>query len=62
MVRLIEGVWDCQYCDSKKIRGSIRVCPVCGRQRDNNIEFYIDNPHDYVDEEIAKTVNYPPLK
>ena len=60
MGRLIEGVWDCRYCDSHKIRGSIRVCPVCGRQRDDNIKFYIDNPHDYVDDEKAKTINRNP--
>lgn len=60
MGRLIEGVWDCRYCDSKKIRGSIRVCPVCGRQRDDNVKFYIDNPRNYVDEDVAKKINRNP--
>ena len=60
MGKLIEGVWDCQYCEAKKIRGSIRVCPVCGRQRDNNIKFYLDDPHNYVDEETAKKINKNP--
>ena len=53
MGKIIEGVWDCPYCGSTKIRGSIYECPVCGRQRDNDITFYIDNPHNYVSDEIA---------
>ncbi len=60
MGRLIEGVWDCAYCGSTKIRGSIRECPVCGRQRDTNIKFYMDNPHNYVDDKVAKTINRNP--
>ena len=60
MGRLIEGVWDCAYCDSKKIRGSIRECPVCGRQRDTNVKFYLDNPNNYVDDKTAKTINRNP--
>jgi hypothetical protein len=60
MSRIIEGVWDCTYCDSKKIRGSIYECPVCGRPRDKDIKFYIDNPHNYVDEEKAAKLNKNP--
>ena len=60
MSRIIEGVWDCTYCDSKKIRGSIYECPVCGRPRDKDIKFYIDNPHNYVDKEKAEKLNKNP--
>lgn len=60
MGRIIEGVWDCQYCGSKKIRGSIYDCPVCGKTRDKDIKFYIDNPHNYVDNETAKKVSRNP--
>ena len=40
MGKIIEGVWDCAYCGTDKIRGAIRKCPNCGRQRDDNIKFY----------------------
>ena len=58
--RLVEGVWDCVYCDTKKIRGSIQKCPNCGRQRDKNITFYLDDPTNYVDDDVAKTMNRNP--
>lgn len=60
MGRLIEGVWDCQYCGSTKIRGSIRECPVCGRQRDGDVRFYIADKNNYVDDETAKTISKNP--
>lgn len=60
MGRLIEGVWDCPYCDSKRIRGSIRECPVCGRQRDHDITFYMADPKNYVNEEEAKNISRNP--
>ena len=60
MGRLIEGVWDCAYCNTTKIRGSIRACPHCGRQRDTNTVFYMDNPTNYVEESTAKTINRNP--
>ena len=60
MGKIIEGVWDCPYCNSKKIRGSIYECPVCGRQRDIDIKFYIDNPHNYLSDEEARKLNKNP--
>ena len=60
MGRLIEGVWDCVFCGTDKIRGSERVCPCCGKTRGQDVKFYMDNPKNYVDEEIAKTINRNP--
>lgn len=60
MGRIIEGVWDCTYCDAKKIRGSIYKCPCCGRPRDDDITFYIDNPKNYISDEEAEKLNKNP--
>ena len=60
MGRLIEGVWDCPYCGSERIRGSIRECPTCGRQRDQDISFYIADPKNYVDQKTAETISRNP--
>ena len=60
MGRLIEGVWDCVFCGTDKIRGSERVCPCCGKTRGQDVKFYMDNPKNYVNEEVAKTINKNP--
>lgn len=60
MGRIIEGVWDCQYCSTDKIRGSVYRCPVCGRTRDKDVKFYIDNPKNYVDNATAAKVSRNP--
>ena len=44
MGRLVEGVWDCPYCGTDRIRGLLHKCPHCGRQRDNTIKFYLADP------------------
>ncbi len=48
MRRIIEGVWDCAYCGTKRIRGAIRECPNCGHPRDAEVKFYISDPNNYV--------------
>lgn len=58
--RLIEGYWDCKYCDTKKIRGGTRECPNCGKPRDENTTFYISGQHQYVAHEEAVKVNRNP--
>ena len=58
--KLIEGVWDCVYCGTKKIRGSIRECPQCGHPRDEDIQFYLDNPTNCVEDSIANKINRNP--
>jgi len=42
MGRLLEGFWDCEYCDTTHIGGSRRECPNCGKARGENTKFYLD--------------------
>lgn len=60
MGRLIEGSWDCPYCGTKAIGGSIRECPNCGRPRDDETKFYMPSEINYVPEEKAKQINRNP--
>ena len=38
----IWGYWDCNYCDSKKIRADNTHCPTCGSPRSDDTIFYVD--------------------
>ena len=58
--KIIEGVWDCSYCGTDKIRGSIYKCPNCGRQRDDSVVFYMDNPKNYISDDEAEKLNKNP--
>ena len=61
MGRLIEGLWDCKYCDLKGIGGSKRECPSCGKVRDVNTKFYMPSEKTmYVPEDEAKKINRNP--
>ena len=60
MGRLIEGLWDCQHCDTKGNKGSIRECPNCGHPRDDSVKFYMPGTITYVSEEKARTINKNP--
>ncbi len=39
--KIVEGLWDCQYCDTKGIRGRERICPGCGKPRGEGVRFYL---------------------
>lgn len=43
MGKIFEGYWNCSYCGTKKIRGSIRNCSNCGKPRGNDVKFYMDS-------------------
>ena len=60
MGKLIEGLWDCQYCNTKAIRGSLRECPNCGKPRDEDTRFYMPSAIQYVSEEEEKKINRNP--
>lgn len=60
MGRLIEGLWDCNYCGTKGNRGSIRECPNCGRPRDEKTKFYMPKEKTYVSDAKARTINRNP--
>lgn len=60
-MKLVEGFWDCEYCQTKKIGGSLRNCPNCGTPRNKDTEFYMDKKNiKYVPEEKAKNINRNP--
>ena len=60
MRKLLEGLWDCKYCDTKGNRGSIRDCPNCGRARDEDTQFYMPNTITYVLEEKVQEISKNP--
>ena len=60
MGKLIEGLWDCPYCDTKGIGGSKRDCPNCGKARGDGIKFYMPGTIKYVEPEKAKEINRNP--
>ncbi len=37
----IEALWDCVFCNSKAIKGSLRECPNCGNPRGDEVTFYL---------------------
>ena len=37
----IIGYWDCAYCGSKKLLGTLQDCPNCGRKRPRSTKFYM---------------------
>lgn len=61
--RIIEGLWDCKYCDTKEIKGRIRECPNCGKPRDEDTRFYLPankQQFNYLNEEEATQVTREP--
>ena len=39
--KLIEGIWDCPYCDAKGIGGLRKYCPNCGHPQDKGTKFRV---------------------
>ena len=61
MGKILEGFWDCKHCGTKRIKGSIRECPNCGKARDDSTKFYLDETEKhYVSEEKALKLNKNP--
>lgn len=60
MGKLIEGFWDCPYCSQKHIGGLTQNCPTCNTPRGMDVEFYMDDPTNYINEEKAKTISKNP--
>lgn len=61
MGRILEGFWDCKYCGTKRIGGSLRQCPNCGKARGDDTTFYLDTAENrYVPEEKAAKINRNP--
>lgn len=60
MGKIVEGLWNCRYCDSKGIKGRFRECPNCGRPRDDSTKFYMPSEISYVSEGKANTISRNP--
>ena len=62
MGKLVEGLWDCKYCGTKRIKGRFRECPNCGKARGTETTFYLLDvgKKDYVPEKEAKKFNKNP--
>jgi len=39
MSRIVMGYWDCEYCGTHKIKGTLHDCPNCGRQEVKKFAF-----------------------
>jgi len=54
MAKILEGLWDCPYCDHKGISGLTKTCPNCGHPQDEGTKFYMGAQKKVLDEETAK--------
>lgn len=52
--RIVEGLWDCTYCDTKGIGGLTKHCPRCGHPQDDDVKFYLGKKKNYLDADLAK--------
>lgn len=51
--KIVEGLWDCPYCEAKRIGGLTKHCPECGHPQDKDTQFYMgEKKHYLTDEEI----------
>ena len=60
MGKLVEGLWDCPFCDNKRIRAGQKACPDCGHPQDKNTKFYMPDAIEYVAEEKAEKISRNP--
>ena len=60
MGKLVEGLWDCPFCDSKRIRAGQKTCPNCGHPQAESTKFYMPDAVEYVPEEKAEKISRNP--
>lgn len=53
MSEIIEGLWDCPYCDQKGIGGLTKHCPNCGHPQDEGTKFYLGEKKTVLPKEVA---------
>jgi len=58
--RIIEGHWDCAFCETKEIRGGLRNCPNCGKPRDEHTKFEMNANSRVLSDAEAKTIDRDP--
>lgn len=51
--------WDCSYCDTKGIHGSLRDCPNCGRPRGIDVKYQESAKKEYLTAEEVQTHQNP---
>lgn len=52
--KIVEGLWDCPYCNADKIGGLTKYCPNCGNPQSKDTKFYMGTKKEYLtEEEIA---------
>ena len=57
MGKLVEGLWDCPFCDNKRIRAGQKTCSNCGHPQDESTKFYMPDAVEYVHEEKAEKIS-----
>lgn len=60
MGKLVEGLWDCPFCNNKRIRAGQKTCPNCGHPQDESTKFYMPDTVEYVPEEKAAKISRNP--
>ena len=58
--KLIEGIWDCPYCDAKGIGGLRKYCPNCGHPQDKGTKFRVGEEKRYLTDEEKENVGKGP--
>ncbi len=58
MAKIVMGYWDCQYCGSVKIKGTLKECPCCGHPKDSSVRHYMSGEVEYLDADEAKNYGH----
>lgn len=60
MAKIVMGYWDCPYCGTLKIKGTLKECPYCGKTKDISVKHYMSGEVEYLDEDDAKNYGKGP--
>lgn len=58
--RLVEGIWDCPYCEATAIGGLKKYCPNCGHPQDKGTKFRMGTEIRYLTGEETEKVGREP--
>ena len=50
MGKILRGFWDCEYCEKTHIDGLADTCPECGKQKSDDVHYYMDESSDVLTE------------
>lgn len=55
MARIIKGYWRCKYCGTEDIDGLVDRCPNCGKQKSEDVKYYLkDEKVEVTDEGLER--------